>query len=128
VLPLMAVAILLVGALLFVVGRVGAAAVDRARARTAADASALAGAEAGETAAREEAEANGGRLLRYERRGLDTRVVVEVGRAQAVARARREVAPPSSVQPSRCGMHGCTLDRAGAPGSSIVSRAPQAVE
>ena len=89
-LPLMAAAVLLVGLVAVGVGRLGAAASERAAARTAADASALAGAAEGAGSARELAAANGGQLVEYRREGDDTRVVVRVGRARAVARARRD--------------------------------------
>ena len=63
---------------------------DRARARTAADATALAGAAEGEDAAREVAEANGAELLDWEARGDDVWVRVEVDGVQALAKARRD--------------------------------------
>jgi D-alanyl-D-alanine carboxypeptidase len=61
---------------------------DRARARTAADAAALAGAADGELAARQVAKANGADLLAME--GADDEVVVHVrvGDVEAYARAR----------------------------------------
>jgi hypothetical protein len=68
------------------------AAVQRARARTAADAAALAGAAEGEDSAREVAEANGGELVGWKAAGTDVWVTVTVGDARAVAKARRE--PP----------------------------------
>jgi hypothetical protein len=61
---------------------------DRARARTAADAAALAGAADGEPAAREVAEANGADLLEIERAGDEVVVRVRVGDLDAYARAR----------------------------------------
>ena len=94
VLPLVAVVLVLAGAAMWFVGRVSGAAVDRARARTAADAAALAGAAEGEEAARSVAEANGGRLVRFAREGTDVVVRVEVGEASAPARARREGVQP----------------------------------
>ena len=69
----------------------GAAVVERARARTAADAAALAGAADGEDAARELAEDNGGELLDFETRGDEVRVRVRVGDVDAYARARATV-------------------------------------
>jgi hypothetical protein len=78
-------------------GRLGEAAVARAAARTAADAAALAGAADGEPAARDVAAANGATLLRYEALGQDTRVTVRLGRAEAVARARREGRPTATA-------------------------------
>lgn len=63
---------------------------DRAAARTAADAAALAGAAEGEAAAREVAAANGATLVSWRADGLDVWVVVVVGEASAPAKARRE--------------------------------------
>ena len=62
---------------------------DEARARTAADAAALAGAAEGEDAAREVAEANGAELVHWRAEGADVWVEVRVGDARAVAKARR---------------------------------------
>ena len=67
------------------VGRVLA---DRAHARTAADAAALAGAVDGEEAARALAESNGADLLSFEQHGGEVVVRVQVGGADAYARAR----------------------------------------
>lgn len=66
------------------------AAGERARARTGADAAALAGAAEGEEAAREVALRNGARLITWRARGQDVWVVVVVGDAQAAAKARRD--------------------------------------
>lgn len=71
-------------------GRIGAAAVDRARARTAADAAALAGAAEGESAARLVAARNGARVASYREEGRDVALRVALGRAEAQARATRE--------------------------------------
>jgi hypothetical protein len=91
VLPLVAAVLVLAGALTLVVARLSGAAVDRARARTAADAAALAGAAEGEVAARSVAAANGGDLVSYRPIGRsDVEVVVRLARATATARARRE--------------------------------------
>ncbi len=89
VLPLMVVAVLLVGAIVVLVGRLGAAAAQRAAARAAADAAALAGAADGEGSARELAQANGAEVTRYEVEGSDALVEVRLGGARAVGRARR---------------------------------------
>jgi D-alanyl-D-alanine carboxypeptidase/Putative Flp pilus-assembly TadE/G-like len=61
---------------------------DRARARTAADAAALAGAADGERTAREVASANGADLLEIDRDGDEVVVQVRVGEVEAYARAR----------------------------------------
>jgi secretion/DNA translocation related TadE-like protein len=62
---------------------------DRARAAAAADAAALAGAAEGEDAAREVAEDNGARLVRWRARGPDVWVEVTVGRVHATAKGHR---------------------------------------
>jgi hypothetical protein len=62
---------------------------DEARAQTAADAAALAGAMGNEQTARTAAEANGGRLLALTRPDGDTAVTVRVGKAEAKARAHQ---------------------------------------
>lgn len=71
---------------------------ESARARTAADASALAGAAAGREEAARIAAANGGILLSYEEEkpedssdGLRVTVAVQVGQASRTARAERLV-------------------------------------
>lgn len=89
-LPFMVLAVVLAGTLALLVGKLGGAAGDRARAQTAADASALAGAAEGEDAARALASVNGARIIGYTQQGLDTRVVVELGRAQASGKAHRD--------------------------------------
>ena len=68
-------------------GRVAAGAVDAARARTAADAAALAGASEGQNAAVAAAAANGGEVIAFVTAGDDVLVDVRVGRATARARA-----------------------------------------
>jgi hypothetical protein len=90
VLPLVAVGILVAGGAVLLLGRMGTAAVDRASARTAADAAALAGASEGRAAASSVAAANGGRMASYREQGFDTEVSVTVGQARAMARARRQ--------------------------------------
>jgi hypothetical protein len=62
---------------------------QRARAQSAADAAALAGAAEGEEAAREVATANGAELLGWWAEGLDVWVRVRVGEASAQAKAER---------------------------------------
>jgi hypothetical protein len=66
---------------------------ERAQARTAADAAALAGAAEGEEAARALARANGGELRSFTRAGDEVVVRVAVGGAEASARARARVVP-----------------------------------
>jgi hypothetical protein len=62
---------------------------ERARARTAADAAALAGAAEGEAAAEEVAAANGAELVEWHAAGTDVWVAVTLGDARATAKARR---------------------------------------
>jgi hypothetical protein len=88
-LPFVALAMLMAGASVILLGRVGAAATARAGARNAADAAALAGAAEGRSAAVALAQANGAELLVYEEIGLDTKVRVRLGPAEASGRARR---------------------------------------
>ena len=87
-LPLVALVLVVAGAGVLWVGRLGAAAGLRARASAAADMAALAGAVGERADAEAVAAANGARLVRFERVGGDTRVRVTVGRASATARAR----------------------------------------
>lgn len=82
--------IVLMAGLLIGLGRLGERVVDDARAQTAADAAALSGAAATDQAARDTADRNGAELLSIQREGADVQVVVEVGSATAVARARLE--------------------------------------
>jgi hypothetical protein len=80
----------LVALLAAAVAHMGGTVVDHARARTAADAAALAGLSGGEAAARQAALRNGGALVAYTRAGGpegDVVVTVTVGRASATARA-----------------------------------------
>ena len=88
-LPFMALAIVLAGVSIVLLGRVGGAATSRAGARNAADAAALAGAAAGRTAAEALAEANGAELISYKEVGNDTEVRVRLGPAEATGRAQR---------------------------------------
>jgi outer membrane lipoprotein SlyB len=67
------------------------ATVERAEARSAADAAALAGALDGERAARAVAQANGAELTDYEERGDLVEVTVVVGDRRATARAERTI-------------------------------------
>jgi len=89
--PLIALLVLVVGGAIVLLGRVGGVAVDRASARTAADAAALAGAAEGRAAAEAVAAADHGWVETYRDLGMDTEVRVRVGRATALARARRSL-------------------------------------
>ncbi len=95
VLPLIALLVVVAVGAAFLLGRLADEAVDRARARTAADAAALAGVEGGEPAASDAARANGGRLLRFAAADGATEVRVQVGGSAAMARARP--GPPGGV-------------------------------
>jgi hypothetical protein len=81
-----------VAALVVVLGlglvRVGEVVTDRARAHTAADAAALAGASRGRAIAEEVADDNGGELVAFVHAGAEVEVTVRVGGVRAVARAR----------------------------------------
>ena len=64
--------------------------IDRQQARSAADASALAGVNGGMTASSELASANGAALVAWSRHGRQVTVRVQVGAQVAVARATDE--------------------------------------
>jgi hypothetical protein len=86
--PLLALFAVGVGLACFGLGRFAAGGVDAARARTAADAAALAGAVTGSAEeARTVAAANGGVVESFESAGSDVRVRVRVGAHLASARA-----------------------------------------
>lgn len=97
--PLLAAAVGLVAVMLLALGPMGRALADRAQARTAADAAALAGAAEGEAAARSVAQANGAVLVRFEpAAGGEVVVAVRIGRVTAHARARgRQVVAPDGT-------------------------------
>ena len=95
-LPFLVLLVALAAVTALVVVQVGERAVDAARARTAADAAALAGARSGAVAARDVAEANHAELVRFEADGPEAEVTVAVGQAEATARARQEPRPPSA--------------------------------
>jgi hypothetical protein len=88
VLPLMVLVVLVAMGAALLLGRLGVEVVDRARARTAADAAALAGVDGGRPAAEQAARDNGGRVRRFVTTGGATEVEVQVGGAVATARAR----------------------------------------
>jgi hypothetical protein len=98
--PLLA-AVLAMGVVTVVaLGHLGEAGVDAARARTAADAAALAGAASGRGAASALAAANGGSLVSYRQAGGAVLVRVRVGTSVAVARAALLVSDGASAQPT----------------------------
>jgi hypothetical protein len=87
--PLLALVVLVAGGIIFGLARFGAVTVHLARAQSAADAAALAGAAEDRRAADDLARANGGEVSTYEQDGRDVEVRVRVGDGWAVARARR---------------------------------------
>jgi hypothetical protein len=87
--PLLALVVVVAVVVALGLGRLGAVVVDRAAARTAADAAALAGVDGGRAAADQLARANHGVVEQFVVVGPDTEVTVRVGRARATARARR---------------------------------------
>ena len=87
--PLIAVVVVFAAVVVLVLGQLGARAVERAHARTAADAAALAGAADGPDAAAEAARRNGGTLVAWQDSGAVIDVEVNVGAARAHARAAR---------------------------------------
>lgn len=90
VVPLLAAFIVVAGLLLIALTHLSGGAVDRALARRAADAAALAGAADGRDGAERLARDNKARVSRFTVKERDTEVVVTYGDARAIARARRE--------------------------------------
>jgi len=88
IVPLVAAMVALCCVVLLALVPVADALDDRARARTAADAAALAGAADGGQTARQIAEANGADLVEIQRAGDEVVVQVRVGEVEAYARAR----------------------------------------
>ncbi len=102
--PLLALLAIAIGVGCLGLGRFAAGAVDAARARTAADAAALASAATGERETAEDlAIRNGGVLESFERAGADVRVRVRVGGHRATARARATAADPGRLPGHRPG-------------------------
>jgi hypothetical protein len=94
--PMMAAAVGLVALMLLAIGPMGRALTDRAQARTAADAAALAGAAEGEETARTVAGRNGAELVSFEREGAEVTVEVSVDGVSAHSRARARQVPSST--------------------------------
>ena len=95
------------GLLLLAVGRLAGAASDQSRARTAADAAALAGAAEGCGEAAQLASANGATLTQCQVEGDDVQVAVQVRQSSATARARKELPTTSEAvtsEPSPTGL------------------------
>jgi hypothetical protein len=108
--PLGAAMLAVVAVALVALVPVGRALAERAQARTAADAAALAGAAEGEGSAREVAGDNGGELLDFRQAGSEVRVRVRVGAVDAYARAR---ASGRATLGDRAGADGPGGDRTG---------------
>lgn len=85
--PILALVLVVAVGVAAAIGVGGRLVVARARAQTAADAAALAGAAEGEDAALELAEANEARLTSFERSGAAVTVRVAIGPVAATARA-----------------------------------------
>jgi outer membrane lipoprotein SlyB len=97
--PLWAVVLVLAALLLVPLALLGRATIERSRAQNAADATALAGALAGEGEARTVARMNGARVESYAEDGDTVEVVVVVGGRRATARAERTVQRISPPRP-----------------------------
>lgn len=94
--PLVALLVVVGAGLTMGVVRVGAEAAESARARTAADATALAGAGGGRSMANKVAADNGARMISLVTDGDETEVVIKLGETTARARAVAETTPWSS--------------------------------
>jgi len=90
VVPLLAALVVFAGLVMLALAHLGGGAIDRAEARRAADAAALAGAAEGPSGAQRLADFNNAQITRYDQEGDDAEVVVRYGDARAIARARRE--------------------------------------
>ena len=90
ILPFTTLLLVLAAGLAILIVELGQVAVDRAQARTAADAAALAAAspESARTQAVRLAGANGARVVSFDEQSGEVVVEVRVGRARATARAR----------------------------------------
>ena len=102
-LPVVVGVLAVVAVLVAALGVVAGHSVDAARARTAADAAALAGVEGGDAAAEALAHANGGVLIEFRTtQEGDVVVRVRLGRASATARATLDrVSASQMVLPGR---------------------------
>lgn len=89
ILPMTAVVMVVVVIAAVLVVRLGLQVDRRARAQSAADAAAIAGATEGEDVAGAVSEANGATLESFVVRGSEVEVVVRLGDERATARARR---------------------------------------
>ena len=87
VLPLLALVVVVAAGAAVLLAHLGGEVVDRARARNAADAAALAGVTGGRPAAAHAASVNGAVLDRFAEVGGQVEVTVHVGASRATARA-----------------------------------------
>jgi hypothetical protein len=87
VVPLVAVIVVVAAGAALLLTRLGTEVIDRARARTAADAAALAGVSGDRAAAARVARADGAALERFVRVGDQVEVTVRIGNFRATARA-----------------------------------------
>ena len=90
IVPMAALILAIVMLIGLLVVRLGLQVDERARAQSAADAAALAGATEGEDVAGSVSEANGAELESFVVRGSEVEVVVRYGEERATARARRQ--------------------------------------
>ena len=90
IVPMMALVLFAVVIVAMMVIRLGLQVDRRARAQSAADAAAIAGATEGEDIAGSVTEANGATLESFVVRGSEVEVVVRLGDERATARARRQ--------------------------------------
>jgi hypothetical protein len=113
-----AILMVLIGVLCLGLGRLGGSATAKARAQTAADAAALAGAAEGEDAARELARANAAEVLDVRTEGADVQVLVRIRDVEAWARATATMAGGAGPSAGSSGIAGlvpelrAALDRA----------------
>lgn len=101
--PLVLVVVVLAVVATFGIAHLGRSVIDAGRARTAADAAALAGVEGGRAASSRLASAHGGELVEWRTSGgsdgVTVTVVVRVGRARATAAASNEAG--AGARPAR---------------------------
>lgn len=93
-LPVVAMVMLVAVLTIVLTTRIGVAVTDRARARTAADAAALAGVMGGRPAAEEISVENGAVLEAFVRQNQQVEVTVRFGTRRATSRARLDVITP----------------------------------
>src|SRR4051794_34640937 len=105
--PLYAVVLLVACGTIVLLGQLGHLANRRARARTAADAAALAGAAEGRAAAEAMATANGAVLDGFSGDGTKVDVVVHIGSTHAAARAERGAACKQMAGPQHLHFETC---------------------